>query len=68
MNPRILITPGAGQTGAATPEHEHQVQQVGHFEIGGIDMNAERRDTMVKQNRLLVTKTVRLKVEELEVR
>ncbi len=68
MNPRIPITPGAGQTGAATPEHENQVQQVGHFEIGGIDMNAERRDTMAKQNRLLVTKTVRLKEEELKVR
>ncbi len=65
MNPRILVIPGAGQTGAATPEHEHQVQQVGHFEIGGTDMNAKRRDTMAKQNRRLVTKAVRLKKAEL---
>ncbi len=31
-------------------------------------MNAERRDAMEKQHRLLVTKTVRLKREELNVR
>ncbi len=31
-------------------------------------MNAERRDTMEEQHRLLVTKTVRLKREELNVR
>jgi hypothetical protein len=31
-------------------------------------MNAERRDTMEKQHRLLVTQTVRLKREELNVR
>ena len=37
-------------------------------ENGGTDMNAERRDTMEKQHRLLVTKTVRLKGEELNVR
>jgi len=68
MTARILEIPGAGQTGAATPEHEHLVRQIGHSEIGGIEMNAERRDTMEKQNRLLVTKTVRLKNEELKVR
>ncbi len=37
-------------------------------ENGGTDMNAERHDTMEKQHRLLVTKTVRLKREELNVR
>ncbi len=37
-------------------------------ENGGTDMNAERRDTMEKQHCLLVTKTVRLKREELNVR
>ena len=31
-------------------------------------MNAERRDTMARQNRLLATKTVRLKKAELNVR
>ncbi len=31
-------------------------------------MNTDRRDTMAKQNRLLLTKTVRLKKEALNVR
>ena len=57
MNQRIVAT-----------EHEHQIQQTGHFEIGGTDMNAERRDTKEEQNRLLVTKTVKLKKAELNVR
>ena len=41
MTAITLAIPGAGPPGAATPEHEHLVRQIGHSEIGGIEMNAE---------------------------
>ncbi len=58
--PNILVTSAAGNTGIATTVQPLEKE----FPVRSDD----RRDTIAKQNRLLVTKTVRLKKEELNVR